>query len=156
MMVLKYMNSIFNKFKKRIKYIPKFINRMVFKKAFPTIYFLLLLLGIVLTFIYAFIPSFVTCSSIFGRHFCTPTGIFIALFFSLPGYIISGNIISFIENLPWGISFAIVIATSSVFYYLLGLAIDKFRGKPLNAENISKIFIIISFSILFLFFISLL
>jgi hypothetical protein len=134
----------------------KRLKEMGFKKVLPLFYILLLFIGAILTFVYAFIPSFVACSSIFGSYFCTPMGIFIALIVSLPGYIISGNALIFMGDLPWGISFLVVIATSVLFYYFLGLAIDGLRGKPMNAENLSKIFIIVIFSILFIFFVSLL
>ncbi len=126
-----------------------------FRKILPLIYLLLLLLGLVLTIIYAFVHSFVICSSLFGTNFCTPTGIYIALLASIPGYIISGNILYYIGEIPWLISFIVVIITSLVFYYLVGLIIDKYKSKSPSFENISKIIIIIFFCLLFLFFISL-
>lgn len=141
---------------KKISKLKKIIKKRGYKKVFPVIYFLVLLTGIILTFVYAFIPSFVICSSIFGNQFCTPTGIYIILFVSLPGYIISGNLLAFISDIPWALSFAVVMITSFLFYYLLGLLIDKYRGKAMDAENISKLIIVIFFFILLLFLISLL
>jgi predicted PurR-regulated permease PerM len=133
----------------------RFLKKLGFKKSLPLIYLLLLFLGVILTFIYAFIPTFVSCSFLFGSYFCTPTGIFIALFASLPGYILSGNLLSFIKDLPWSVSFAVIILTSVVFYYLLGLFLDKFKSKSLNTESMSKIIIFVFFFILLIFFISL-
>lgn len=136
---------------KRIKKISttlKILKKSGFKKILPLIYFIFLLLGLVLTFIYAFVHSLVICSSIFGTEFCTPTGIFLILCASLPGYLISGNMLSFISELPWAVSFAVVILASFVFYYLLGLLIDKLKEKKLDPEYTSKIIIVVVFFIL--------
>lgn len=134
----------------------KELKKSGFKKIVPLIYLITLVIGIVLTFIYTFIHSFVTCSSLFGTDFCTPTGIFVVLFASLPGYIISGNLLSFIKDIPSSVSFAVVILTSIVFYFLLGLLIDKFRSRKMSAENTSKFIVVVIFSILFFLLVSLL
>lgn len=133
-----------------------FIKNKGLKKTLPLIYLFLILLGFVLTIVYAFVPSFVACSSMFGRQFCTPIGIFVALIVSLPGYIIAGNVLSFIEDLHWAVSLAVVFVTSALFYYLLGLFIDNLKGKSLNPENLSKIFVTLFFAILLLLVIALL
>lgn len=146
------MSKIFLKVKELIK----IISKLKFKRSLLLLYFFILFSGLILTFIYAFIPSFVTCSSLFGNNFCTPTGIFIALLASLPGYIISGNILFFTKDLPWGLSFVIVIAASALFYFILGMLIDSIRVKSLNTEKVSKLLITIAFLILFLLFVSLL
>ena len=139
----------------KFNHIYKKAKKTGFKKVFPLIYSFILLLGIIFTFLYAFIPSFVTCSSIFGNHFCTPTGLFIALFASIPGYIISGNILYFLGEITWALSFLIIIATSFVFYYIAGLLVDNYQNKKLSPEYISKVIIIVCFVILFILFVSL-
>ncbi len=126
------------------------LKKSNFRKVLPLFYFLFLVLGGILTLVYAFIPEFTACSSIFGEKFCTPYGIFLMLVVSLPGYLIAGNILFFIKELHWGVSLIIVAATSALFYYLLGFGLDKLKSKALNAENVSKILIIMFFVILFL------
>ncbi len=138
-----------------IAYLKKF-KKLGFKKLLPLSYFFLLLVGVLLTLVYSFVHSLVFCSSIFGTQFCTPVGIFVVLCASLPGYLISGNILTFIGELPWALSFAIVILTSVIFYYLLGLFIDQLKSRKLNAENVSKVIVLIFFAMLLFLAISLL
>lgn len=151
--------SVLKKFPKcpaRYKKLKTRAKKCGFKKLLPIAYFAFLMLGVLLTFLYSFIHSLTTCSSLFGTDFCTPTGIFIALLASLPGYMISGNLLEFIGELPWGLSFAIVMGTSFVFYYLLGMFIDNFRAKKMDSENLSRILIIAFFAILLILLIGLL
>ena len=147
---------MFKRIAEKIKNIFNRIKKTGFKKALPLFYLFVLILSIILTLVYAFIPKFIACSSLFGEQFCTPFGIYLGLLISFPGYIVSGNILSFVKDLPWGISFFIVVTTSFLFYFLTGLIIDNFKGKPLNAENISKLLIIILFPVLLLFLMTLL
>jgi len=144
------MISVINNFRERKLFskIKKKINIIGYRKTLPLIYLFILILGAVLTFVYAFVHSLVVCSSVFGTDFCTPTGIFIALIASLPGYVIAGNVLSFVGEVHWFLSFVIVIMTSFTFYYLLGYLIDKIKIRKFYAENLSKIIVIIFFSVL--------
>lgn len=140
----------------KLKNIVKKVKKAPFNKLLPGAYFTLIFFGILLTLAYSFLHSLVICSKIFGTDFCTPTGIFIALIISLPGYLISGNLMAFAGELPWGLSLAVVIGTSIAFYYLLGLFIDNFKAKKMDSENIAKYIIIAFFAILLILVIGLL
>ena len=123
--------------------------RNFFKKDFkfllPQLYILILIFGLILTLLYAVFPSLAICSSLFGDNFCTPAGIFIGLTASLPGYLIAGNLLSFFNSLPTGVSFLIVLLTSVLVYYFIGKLIDRARKK-----SISKTVAIIIASIIIL------
>lgn len=112
------------------------------------LYLFVIVFGFVLTLLYAAYPSLLTCSKFFGDEFCTPTGIFVGLLASIPGYVVAGNVLSSFNQLPGWLSLTIVIATSVFFYYLIGLVIDKLRrGKLSLAEKI----VIVAFIILVVF-----
>lgn len=119
-----------------------------FPKLVPLLYIYLLVLGLVLTLAYAFVPKLVTCSGIFGQSFCTPTGIFLILFVSLPGYILAGNLLTFIGKLPWLLSLISVFVVSGTFYYLLGLFIEKIKAKKIRQESFIKMIVLSAFVIL--------
>ena len=127
-----------------------------FKRLLPVVYIYLLILGLILTLVYAFVPEFVICSGIFGQQFCTPAGIFTALFASLPGYLFAGNFLTFISALPWFISFIVIIVVSGIFYYLIGYIIDAQRGQKFTSEKLVKTIIILAFILLTLFLLALL
>ncbi|MEM2145685.1 MAG: hypothetical protein QW279_10010 [Candidatus Jordarchaeaceae archaeon] len=71
-----------------------------------------------------------------------------ALFVSLPGYIIAGNLLAIGPELPWIFSLIAVILLSGVFYYFIGLLLDKRRGKKMTSELMAKIVIYTSLAIL--------
>lgn len=98
----------------------------------PKIYLVILAFGFILTLLYAAFPGLTICSSFFGEEFCTPAGIYLGLMASLPGYVIAGNLLSSFNELPAVISFITVILTSGLFYFLLGLLIDKVRFKKFS------------------------
>ncbi len=127
-----------------------------FKKLFLLIYFLILVLGVILTLAYAFFHNLTVCSSLFGENFCTPMGLFLILLASLPGYIIAGNILKFLPDLPWVISLMLVIAVSCAFYFLVGSFIDGLRKKKITIPEVNKIIIILSLFLLLLLLMSLL
>lgn len=117
------------------KYFKKF--RLFFKKDFrillPKLYIVGLVIGFILTLLYAAFPQLVICNQLFGKEFCTPVGIYLGLFVSLPGYLIAGNVLPATQSLPSLISFIIVVVTSIFFYFIIGLLIDKYR-KPTTSR----------------------
>lgn len=124
-------------------------------KIFLIIYLFSLFAGLVLTLSNTFIHSLVTCFSLFGTRFCTPTGIFIILFVNLPGYFVIGNILSFFPKIPWIISFILIAFFSGSFYFLLGILIDKVRKNKFTTGSFTKLLIYSLFVILIIIFISL-
>ena len=120
------------------------------------VYVSILVIGAILTFAYAFFHNLTFCSSLFGENFCTPLGIFLVLTVSLPGYLIAGNILKFIPDLPWAVSLIVVVVTSGVFYFLLGTFIDRLKSKKITTAEVNKIIIFASLGLLILFLISLL
>lgn len=132
------------------------IGKKELKKLLPNLYIFFVVSGLVLTGIhYSFYPGLTTCSSFFGEEFCTPTGIFVAILVSLPGYVITGNILKFASELPGYVSFVIVFLSSWAFYYLVGIGIDRQRGKPITVSTVSKIVVIVVFMVLVLLVLSL-
>ena len=132
------------------------LTKRNFKKLLPVTYIFFVAFGLVLTGIhYAFFPRLAICSSFFGESFCTPAGIFIAIIASLPGYLIAGNILKFTTELPGYVSFVLVFLTSYGFYYLLGLVIERQKGKPLTLSGITKVTILLVFIFLVLLVLSL-
>lgn len=119
---------------------------------FIQIYIIILLIAFILTLLYAAFPSFIVCSNFFGEEFCTPAGIYIGLMASLPGYVVAGNLLSSFNELPSVLSFLAVIVTSLLFYYLLGILIDKARKKKFTKTGL----IIISTFVALLIFLILL
>ncbi|OGM22879.1 hypothetical protein A2865_01535 [Candidatus Woesebacteria bacterium RIFCSPHIGHO2_01_FULL_39_17] len=130
-------------------------RRISWSKKLLYIYVFGLILGIIMLLLYAFFPSLRLCSSIFGQQICTPAGIFLTLALSLPGYLIAGNLLSFIPELPWGISLVIVIVVSAFFYYLAGWLVDQKLAKKMTTTKFSKYLIIFVFVVLLLVLISL-
>ena len=126
----------------------EFFTKKELKKLLLTIYILGLAVSLVLTLFYAFVPSFVTCSSLFGEEFCTPTGLFVAFFLSLPGYLVVGNLLSKLPEIPWLVSLILVIVFSGVFYFFLGAFIDKQKTRKMTLEAFSKFIIYLIFAIL--------
>lgn len=150
--------TIFANLRKKA-HLPIFIVKRLpkeFKKLFLFAYIFVLLTSIILTLVYAFVPTFTTCSSLFGEKFCTPTGIFLALFASLPGYLLAGNALSFLPDVPWIISLVAVVIVSGIFYYLLGFVIDKQRGKKFTSDSFVKSVIILSLVVFILLLLTLL
>jgi hypothetical protein len=116
------------------------------------IYIIVLLVGFILTLLFAAFPSLIVCNNIFGEEFCTPTGLYLGLLASLPGYVIAGNLLASFNQLPTALSFIIVISTSGIFYFLLGFLIDKARKKKFTKELliILSSFIILIISVILL------
>ncbi len=126
-----------------------------FTKIIPLIYVIGMVIGLLFTIAYAFFHNLVVCSTFFGQEFCTPTGIFIALMLSLPGYVIAGNLLSLIPNFPWIISLVVVIVVSASFYYLLGWLIDQKRSKKMTTGNFTKYLTVFIFVVLVLILVAL-
>jgi len=137
---------------KLIVRIKKFFKKD-FRILFIQIYLIVLLIAFILALLFAAFPSLIICSSFFGEEFCTPTGLYLGLLASLPGYVVAGNLLSSFNEIPAVLSFIIVIATSGLFYFLLGLLIDKAKNKKFKK---SEIIIIAAFVTLLLFTILLL
>lgn len=97
-------------------------------------------------------PFLTFCINIFGPH-CEPVGSYIATLASLPGYLIVSILVKYKGDLSPGILFIVLFTSSILFYYLLGLAIDKYNlrvTKKFRLEHgIILIFIVLLISILF-------
>ena len=110
--------------------------------SFLKLYIFGLGVGIILYLAYAFGPFLVTCSTLSKTDFCTPTGIFIMLAFSFPGYLAVGEIFNNFPRIPWGISFLIVILASAYIYYLVGLLVYKIKVREIKSYIKTPNFII--------------
>lgn len=145
------MESMKERLEKLVLWLRRFFKKD-FRILFPRIYFSVIIFGFILTLLYAAIPSLIICSSFFGEEFCTPAGIYLGLMASLPGYVVAGNLLSSFNELPSVLSFLAVIATSGIFYYFLGVLIDKARKKKFTKTGL----IIISTFVALLIFLILL
>ena len=117
------------------------------KIIFPFVYLALLVLSFILILLYAAFPKLTTCFDMFGENICTPTGIYFSILLSLPGYIVAGNILNKIPQLPIAISLFFVIVTSILIYFYLGNIIDMLREKKLATKNLVNVILYLSFLI---------
>lgn len=124
--------------------------RLFFKRGlrivFTKLYITGLVLSLILILLFATFPSLSICNDSLGFEFCVPTGVFVGLIISIPGYLIAGNVLSKFENIHWLISLVAVIVTSYAFYYYFGLAIDRF--KKVDSKGKFKVMVIFIFVIL--------
>lgn len=121
----------------------------------PLLYILVLILGFNIALFAGSSDLLTTCSGFLGEEVCTPTGIFIALVASIPGYIIAGNIFPDQLGLPWILSLIIIVVVSGLFYYLLGFGVDRLRKEKPTTEVVSKATIIGVFTVLIILLLSL-
>lgn len=126
------------------------IEWRTWKVLLPTIYIGGLAIGFILTLLFAAFPQLVTCSSLLGEEFCAPTGLFLFVLLSLPGYLIMGNIANFVPQLPMSITLFFTVGLSGFIYFFLGLAIDSVIKKKLTTR-LATIYIIIASIIVLLF-----
>ena len=129
---------------------------LFFKKDFrillPQLYIIVLIAGFILTLLYAVFPQLVICTQLLGQDYCTPVGIYVGLFASLPGYLIAGNIVPATQSLPSIISFIIVVVVSAIFYFVIGLLIDKYRERKTSKVYlfILTVFVVLLIALLIL------
>lgn len=143
---------LMEKVKKSSKKLAKFIISLPkrdFSILFPSFYLLVMVIGFLFTALFYAYPSFVTCSNFLGQEFCTPTGVYLGFMASIPGYFIVGSLLgNFINRFPIAISFFLVVGTSVLVYFLLGLLMQKLKkGKFLGKRGIEKL-VVISFIII--------
>lgn len=128
------------------------------KILFPQLYFLGLIVSLVVTLLFAIYPSLTICSSIFGEEFCTPTGLFMGMIISIPGYLIVGNVLSFFPAIPLVASLFLVLVVTALLYFLAGLLIDKLlkakRNKSTRPNKVTT-YITLSFIVLVILFLGL-
>lgn len=129
----------------KIKRARRLVQGFSFRKILLFSYIFGILLGFFLAVLSIFLPFLSTCFSLFGERFCTSTGVLLVLFISLPGYLLVGNLFSLLAQIPWVLSFLAVILFSGVFYFLMGLFIDKIRMKKPSTEVATKYLVYISF-----------
>lgn len=127
-----------------------------FKKLLPQLYLGIIILGLVLTLLFTIFPSLQVCSSIFGDDFCTPTGLFIGMIASIPGYLIVGNVLGLFQEIPLFISLILVVLVSFVIYFAFGLLLDKaFKGNASKStKSIVAVFIMLALAAVFLYVLS--
>lgn len=139
------MEELRKKLKKLLLVVKSFFKKDL-KIVLVRLYLLGLVISVILVLLFATFPSLVVCSQFLGLEFCTPTGIFLGLIISIPGYIIAGNLLARVENIPWLISLLAIVLTSLGFYYYLGLAIDKFKKADIKGKV--KVVVVSAFAVL--------
>ena len=118
-------------------------------------YLLVLIFGLILSGFYPFVPGLTVCSNLFGEQFCTPTGFFIIMAASLPGYLIAGNILKLLPTVNTLLSSLLVFLVSFYFYRLLGAFIESMRDKERSRIQKIRLLILLLFLILVFVVISL-
>ncbi len=111
---------------------PKLLSKINLRRLLVLTYLFLILLGIILFFLGTFTPIFITCSTLFGEKFCTPTGFFLITIASIPGYLITVILLNFLPEPSLILTLLMTIGTSLLFYFLLGFLIDKFLVERLR------------------------
>lgn len=134
---------------KILKRVKKFIEKRGYKLFLPLLYISGLFISVILSGLYVVFPSLVFCSSLFGQRFCTLAGVYIASIISLPGYFIAGYLFNIPPETKWSVSLIYVIFSSILFYFLLGLILDKVKES--SASRLSKIIIIFFILLLIIF-----
>ena len=137
-------------FKKRFfnilkKFTQKFPQRLRWKIHFY--YALVIIIGLILSLASIKYLSLTTCANMYGEEFCTPTGVFLILIMSIPGYFIVGNLLPFLTNTSWLVTLALVVLSSFIFYFITGLIIEKYL--LLSSEGKTKFLVYSIFIILF-------
>lgn len=118
------------------------------KVQLPVFYVLILIISGFLFLLFQIYPQLTICSKLFGVKFCTPTGAFLALLVSLPGYFVAGDIMGITPKTPLSFSIPVVFLVTLIFYFLLGVAIDFVRKTRPNLENAIKYLVIVIFILL--------
>ena len=139
--LLKYYTSI-------IKRLPLLIIKL---------YLFLLLVGLALTGLrYTAFPGLTYCLNIFGE-FCDAVENILISLISFPGFYFANSFFPNREDISPGNLFMIVIVFSIVFYFIIGLAIEKLKNiKKKGTKLTTEKAIIIIFTILLLLLILLL
>ena len=145
-MLKKKVINILKKFKQKIP------QRLRWKLSFY--YVLAIIVGLILSLASIKYLSLSTCAKMYGQEFCTPTGIFLILIMSIPGYFIVGNLLPFLINSSWLVTLVFVILSSFLFYFLTGLIIEKYL--KLSPEGKTKFLIYTAFIILLILLVLLL
>lgn len=128
-------------------------SKVKYKTFIPRIYIAIVILGFVLVGLQTtFFQKLVICTSIFGGGTCDAIGNFVVTFASLPGYLIVSALLYFFPNIPNYFSFLAIFVISLLLYYLLGLAIDRQKIKPVKIFT-TEFLVIILFVVLLLTFI---
>lgn len=102
----------------------------------PLLYLFLLLIGFLLYLITKIIPAFdmTSCLILGGQRVCTLVGLYLSTLVSLPGYIVIGSLLRWIQlELPVAVSYILVVFTNVAIYSFFGSAIQKLvdsKNKP--------------------------
>jgi len=105
----------------------EYIRRHGLRITFPSIYLALLTFSLVISLFYRFTPFLYICPNLLGQELCAPLGVYIALFVSYPGYLFVAYAIPGSADWRWEFSSVVVILISALFYFIVGLAVDKFK-----------------------------
>lgn len=115
----------------------EYFSRTSFRKTLPLLYAKIVFLGFALTGMQvSFWPKLVICSRMFGDYACDPLGNYVVAVTSIPGYLFTGKIMSYVPMAPAWVFFMLLFLISFFVYYLLGLLIDKRRGKKLDLKGL--------------------
>jgi hypothetical protein len=118
----------------------------------PRLYIKILIVGLVLVGLnYSYLQNLTYCSDIFGGNFCSPIGIYIIAFTSIPGYLVVNAILPKIAADNDTLYSFIVFVTSLLIYSLLGYSFAKKKEIRSRTNGIIMLtFLILLFVVLFL------
>lgn len=121
-----------------------------YKVLMPLTYLACLVVGTIVSLLYFKFPNLVLCLPVLGQPVCAPTGIYIGLLVSLPGYVLASKVFALLPEIHWILSFIVVVALSFGSYFLLGKFIDRY--KPNSSESKVSALVLIFFAALLLVF----
>lgn len=113
----------------------------------PRLYLKILAVGLILVGLnFSYVQNLTYCSNLFEANFCSPIGIYLIAFASIPGYLIVNAILPQIAAENDSLYSLIVFVTSLLVYSLLGYLFSKRK----HIQNKSTGFVYLVF--LFLLF----
>lgn len=120
-----------SRIKKLIERVKKFRVKK-YGKFLPLLYISILVLGSAITGLFIYFPTLYKCGVVLGLEMCQPTGTYIMMTASAPGYLIGGNLLKLHPTVTLAGSILVVFVTSLLFYYAIGWVIDKWRKHELE------------------------
>jgi len=113
----------------------------------PRLYIKILILGLVLVGLnYSYIQNLTYCSSLFEENFCSPVGIYLIAFASLPGYLVINALLPNVAANNDSLYSLIVFITSLITYSVLGFVFTK--SKEANSKLTAVSYLVFLFLIL--------
>jgi hypothetical protein len=113
------------------------LTKFRFPLLLPRLYLKILVFGLVLVGLnYSYIPDLTYCSGLFGGNFCSPVGIYLIAFASLPGYLVVNAVWPNFAASNDSVYSFIVFGMSLLLYTFFGYLFSKKKNFKLRSVNL--------------------